>query len=97
MAEGPAERVARLLAEGLEHFGQDRVERAIACWQNVLELDPAQQQARDYLESAGVSLAATTTARSTASRAPPSNSSASGAPGTRPTARSKHNSKAGFA
>ena len=58
MAEGPAERVARLLAEGLEHFGQDRVERAIACWQSVLELDPAQQEARDYLESAGVSLAA---------------------------------------
>lgn len=58
MADGPAERVARLLAEGLEHFGEDRVERAIACWQRVLELDPAQQEARDYLESAGVSLAA---------------------------------------
>jgi tetratricopeptide (TPR) repeat protein len=58
MGESPAERVARLLAEGLEHFGQDRVDRAIACWQRVLELEPAQQEARDYLESAGVSLAA---------------------------------------
>jgi tetratricopeptide (TPR) repeat protein len=55
MAESPAERVARLLAEGLEHFGQDRVEQAIACWRMVLELDPSQREARDYLESAGVS------------------------------------------
>ena len=56
--EGPAESVARLLAEGLEHFGRDRVDRAIACWRQVLELDPTQQEARDYLESAGVSPAA---------------------------------------
>ena len=55
MAESPVERVARLLAEGLEHFGQDRVEQAIACWRMVLELDPSQREARDYLESAGVS------------------------------------------
>jgi tetratricopeptide (TPR) repeat protein len=61
--EEPAESVARLLAEGLEHFGQDRVDRAIACWQAVLELDPTQQEARDYLESAGVSLAAVSESR----------------------------------
>ena len=58
MAESPAERVARLLAEGLEHFGEDRVEQAISCWRGVLELDPSQREAHDYLESAGVSLAA---------------------------------------
>jgi tetratricopeptide (TPR) repeat protein len=58
MAESPAELVARLLAEGLEHFGQDRVEQAISCWRMVLELEPSQCEARDYLESAGVSLVA---------------------------------------
>jgi tetratricopeptide (TPR) repeat protein len=58
MAESPAEQVARLLAEGLEHFGEDRAEQAIECWRRVLELDPTQGEARDYLESAGVSLAA---------------------------------------
>jgi tetratricopeptide (TPR) repeat protein len=63
MAESPAERVARLLAEGLEHFGQDRVEQAIACWRIVLELDPSQREARDYLESAGVSLEASADSR----------------------------------
>jgi tetratricopeptide (TPR) repeat protein len=62
--EEPEESVARLLAEGLEHFGQDRVDRAIACWRAVLELDPAHQQARDYLESAGVSVAAISESRS---------------------------------
>ncbi len=55
-AESPAERVARLLAEGLELFGQDRVDQAVACWRVVLELEPKQQEARDYLESAGVSI-----------------------------------------
>jgi tetratricopeptide (TPR) repeat protein len=58
MAESPAERTARLLAEGLELFGQDRVEQAVARWREVLALDPTHREARDYLESAGVSLAA---------------------------------------
>jgi tetratricopeptide (TPR) repeat protein len=57
MAESPAERTARLLAEGLELFGQDRVEQAIACWREVLALDPQHREARDYLESAGASAA----------------------------------------
>jgi hypothetical protein len=57
MAESPAERTARLLAEGLELFGQDRIEQAVACWREVLALDPAHREARDYLESAGVTLA----------------------------------------
>jgi len=58
MAESPAERTARLLTEGLELFGQDRIEQAVACWREVLALDPTHREARDYLESAGVSLAA---------------------------------------
>ncbi len=53
-AESPAGRVARLLAEGLELFGEGRVDQAVARWRVVLELDPAQQDALDYLESAGV-------------------------------------------
>jgi len=57
MAESPAERTARLLAEGLELFGQDQVDRAVACWREVLALDPTHREARDYLESAGVSVA----------------------------------------
>lgn len=57
MAGSPAERTARLLAQGLELFGQDRVEQAVACWREVLALDPDHREARDYLESAGVSLA----------------------------------------
>jgi tetratricopeptide (TPR) repeat protein len=58
MAESPAERTARLLAEGLELFGQDRVDEAVACWREVLTLDPEHREARDYLESAGASVAA---------------------------------------
>jgi tetratricopeptide (TPR) repeat protein len=58
MAESPAERTARLLAEGLELFGQDQVDRAVACWREVLALDPTHREARDYLESAGASLPA---------------------------------------
>ena len=57
MAESPAERTARLLAEGLELFGQDRIEQAVACWREVLALDPTHREARDYLESAGASAA----------------------------------------
>lgn len=58
MPESRAERTARLLAEGLELFGQDRVEEAIACWRAVLALDPTHREARDYLESAGAPVAA---------------------------------------
>lgn len=58
MAESPAERTARLLSEGLELFGQDRVEEAIACWREVLALDPQHREARDFLESAGAALVA---------------------------------------
>jgi len=47
------ERIARLVAEGLELFGEDRIDQAAACWREALALDPAQREARDYLESAG--------------------------------------------
>ena len=53
MSESVAERIARLLAEGLELFGEDRIEQAAIRWREVLSLDPGQREARDYLESAG--------------------------------------------
>jgi tetratricopeptide (TPR) repeat protein len=56
MAEGPRERTARLLAEGLELFGHDRIDEAIARWREVLALDPNHREARDYLESAGATV-----------------------------------------
>jgi len=45
--------IARLMAEGLEHYGQDRVEKAVACWREVLARNPEHRVAREYLEAAG--------------------------------------------
>lgn len=53
MSESVKERIARLLAEGLELFGEDRPEQAAIRWREVLSLDPGHQEASDYLESAG--------------------------------------------
>lgn len=53
MAESTEQKIARLMAEGLDHYGQDQIERAVACWRAVLELAPHHEVARDYLEVAG--------------------------------------------
>lgn len=53
MPESVEQRIAQLMAEGLDHYGQDRVERAVDCWRDVLSLNPRHQVARDYLEAAG--------------------------------------------
>ncbi len=53
MAESNEQRIARLMAEGLDHYGQDLIERAVACWRAVLALNPQHEVARDYLEAAG--------------------------------------------
>lgn len=45
--------VESLLQKGLDLYGQNRVAEAIACWQRVLEVDPDELRARDYLETAG--------------------------------------------
>jgi len=52
MADSTRERIAELLAEGLERYGDGDVARAILAWQEVLVLDPEQQEARDYLATA---------------------------------------------
>jgi hypothetical protein len=53
MAEANEQRIARLMAEGLDAYGQDLIDRAVACWRAVLKLDPHHEVARDYLEAAG--------------------------------------------
>lgn len=53
MAESNEQTIARLMAEGLDHYGQDEIERAVACWRAVLALAPHHEVARDYLEVAG--------------------------------------------
>jgi hypothetical protein len=53
VAESKEQKIARLMAEGLDHYGQDAIEAAVACWRDVLKLDPRHEVARDYLEVAG--------------------------------------------
>ena len=47
------ERIDELLREGLDHYGVDDVDAAVRAWQRVLELDPDNTDARDYIEAAG--------------------------------------------
>jgi len=49
----PTDPIARLLQQGLEHYGRNEVADALKCWQRVLELQPDHPVARDYLDSAG--------------------------------------------
>jgi hypothetical protein len=53
VAESSEQKIARLMAEGLDLYGQDQIERAVACWRAVLKLAPHHEVARDYLEVAG--------------------------------------------
>jgi hypothetical protein len=53
VAESNEQKIARLMAEGLDLYGQDQIERAVACWRAVLKLAPHHEVARDYLEVAG--------------------------------------------
>lgn len=52
MPESAEDRIARLLNEGLEHYGVGEVAEAILAWEEVLLLDPANSDARDYLKTA---------------------------------------------
>ncbi len=52
MDEKKRDEVSKLLRRGLNHYGLSEVEEAIACWEGVCEIDPHNQVARDYLESA---------------------------------------------
>jgi hypothetical protein len=45
--------VDELLAEGLDLYGQNRVADAVRCWHRVLEIEPGDARALEYLECAG--------------------------------------------
>jgi tetratricopeptide (TPR) repeat protein len=49
------EEIEKLLQDGLTLYGYGKIEDAVTLWKKVLELDPANQQAIDYIESAGYS------------------------------------------
>lgn len=51
MGEGTEAKIARLLQEGLDHYGEGQAEEAQRCWGEVLFLDPDNRDALDYLES----------------------------------------------
>ncbi len=44
--------VARLLAEGLDHYGEDAIGKALQTWRLVLDIDPHNAEALDYLQTA---------------------------------------------
>jgi hypothetical protein len=46
------EEIARLLAEGLDHYGEDAIGKAIHCWRAVVALDPNNPEALDYIQTA---------------------------------------------
>ncbi len=52
MSESREDQIERLLAEGLDLYGLDEVSSAFVAWKKVLELDPGNAQALDYIKSA---------------------------------------------
>jgi hypothetical protein len=52
VAESKEERVERLLREGLDQYGMDEISSAILSWEKVLEIDPNNAGALDFLQSA---------------------------------------------
>lgn len=53
MAESKDVLISRLMEEGLEHYGEGRMDRAAGCWREVLRLEPGHPEAEDYLRTAG--------------------------------------------
>jgi len=45
----PEKQVAKLLEQGLYHYGQGEIGLAVELWKQVLELDPRNEVAREYL------------------------------------------------
>jgi hypothetical protein len=52
MDDSKAERVSALLAEGLDHYGNDEIGPALEKWRQVMRLDPGNAEALDYLQTA---------------------------------------------
>jgi hypothetical protein len=51
MADSKEAQVAALLAEGLDYYGADEIGPAIKAWRTVLQLDPGNAEAIDYLQT----------------------------------------------
>jgi hypothetical protein len=52
MSESREQKIERLLREGLDLYGVDEISQAMIAWRQVLELEPGNQAARDYMDSA---------------------------------------------
>lgn len=52
MGDSKPDAVARLVQQGLDHYGTGEVRHAVQCWREALELDPGHADAREYLEAA---------------------------------------------
>lgn len=53
MENDKTEKIEDLLRSGLDLYGRNQIESAVSVWKKVLEIDPANVNARDYLSSAG--------------------------------------------
>ncbi len=52
MSGADAEQIEQLLREGLDLYAEDEVSAAIVTWNRVLELDPGNERALDYVSNA---------------------------------------------
>ncbi len=52
MSESNEEMIARLIREGLDHYGFGEVSEAIGAWRQVLAIDPEHAEASDYIKTA---------------------------------------------
>jgi hypothetical protein len=52
MAESKEDKIERLMREGLNHYGMGAVGEAVRSWREVLKLDPAHPEARDFVATA---------------------------------------------
>ena len=52
MSDSAREDIEALLREGLDYYGADEIGQAILVWERVLELDPENAEARDYIHTA---------------------------------------------
>lgn len=52
MGESGRDKIEELIREGLDYYGADEVGQAILLWERVLELDPENAEAKDYIQTA---------------------------------------------
>lgn len=52
MGESGRDKIEELLREGLDYYGADEVGQAILLWERVLEIDPENTEAKDYIHTA---------------------------------------------